>query len=179
MNLFWLLDHPRRAVRLYGHKHVNKMLLQATQLMSNAYHHHGAKGPYRPTHMRHPWSLWAARRRRHFRLLGAFAVALCLEYTSRRKRVHGCQKHVLFMLRHPPPICRKTRPEHLATTKFARAGRERVPLCMPEQFHHPVASVAYRRYYANKMTSLMRKAPWRQHYGGYAGRFVALCAMAN
>ena len=101
MNLFLLSLDPRRAVRLYGQRHVVKMVLEAAQLMNNVYHcHECAVKPcsYRPTHTRHPWSIWASRRKRNFRMLGSFAVAMCLEFRRRRGKAHKCERRQQTLL---------------------------------------------------------------------------------
>ena len=108
MNLFLLSVSPRRAVRLYGQRHVIKMVLEACQLMNNVYHIHECSikpCTYRPTHMRHPWSIWASRRKRNFIILGAFAIAMCVEFRRRRGKPHKCEQQIihslLSLLSHP------------------------------------------------------------------------------
>ena len=93
MNIFVLDPDPAKCVREYCDSHVNKMLLETTQLLCSAHHAAGCSFPgiYKPSHMNHPSAKWV--RRSH----AAYLWALCLlyslhqEYESRRGREHGCK----------------------------------------------------------------------------------------
>lgn len=92
MNIFVLDRDPRRAARYHCDRHVVKMVLETAQLLSTALWHacpdeaarlHGAGLAYRPTHSRHPCSLWLLESAANVRWLGRLGIALADEYEHR------------------------------------------------------------------------------------------------
>ena len=163
MNLFWLHADWRTCVFLYSDVHTYKMLLEATQLMSNAYTYYGGTGVYKPTHRHHPCAIWTAQSARHFRHVGMLARHLAMEYHRRYHRVHKCWSKVMYMLAHPPAFRLEGRPAFLETTVLATMGDfDDVPLCMDAKYHHRLATVAYRRYYMHKILRVPRCQQWMQ-----------------
>ena len=182
MNLFLLSVSPRRAVRLYGQRHVIKMVLEACQLMNNVYHIHECSikpCTYRPTHMRHPWSIWASRRKRNFIILGAFAIAMCVEFRRRRGKPHKCEQQIISMIETPPVYNKALRPKYAVTTRMGKVGKVRVPLCMPETFHTKHAVQAYRKYYVHKMTELAHRDGWKKDYPLGRSHFVGVALLSR
>ena len=85
MNAFRCDASPVTSARLLADRHVVKMPLEAAQVLSTL-----TGGPYRPTHARHPVTLWAGASRVNAAWLLAHGIALCDEYARRFGRVHAC-----------------------------------------------------------------------------------------
>lgn len=85
MNIFRPHPDPTDSARSLADRHVIKMALESTQLLSTI-----TGGPYRPTHANHPCTLWAGASRANAAWLLAHGRALCDEYARRFGRVHGC-----------------------------------------------------------------------------------------
>lgn len=87
MNVFMLsMDHDQRA-SYYRDDHVNKMLVEAVQIMNNALHIHDRSDLafYGASHLHHPWSEWAAESVANWAFLDDHARALGQEYLHRSK----------------------------------------------------------------------------------------------
>lgn len=132
MNIFVLDLSPTLAAQYQCDKHVVKMVLESTQLLSNAYP--DGMGPYRRTHMNHPCSLWARECFENWMWLAFHADALCKEYTFRYKKLHKCHTIVGNMILNPP---------------FIQAIGNKTPFvqAMPEEYKNADPVVAYRNYY--------------------------------
>ena len=76
---------PTLSARLLADRHVVKMPLEAAQVLCTL-----TGGPYKPTHARHPVTLWAGASRVNAAWLLAHGGTLCDEYTRRFGRVHAC-----------------------------------------------------------------------------------------
>lgn len=88
MNVFFVDRCPRRAAQALGDKHVGKMLLESAQLMFTAARAHGYRRGYKPTHVRHPMTLWVGRNRACFHWVLRHAEALAEEYVYRYGKAH-------------------------------------------------------------------------------------------
>lgn len=107
------------------------MVLETTQLLSNGLYLNNQKSPYKPTHLRHPCSMWAARSRANWNWLKIYGLALAKEYTRRYKRKHKCEK-----------IIRSMKGLKKKNNRFYNP-----PQCMPEQYKSHKTSTAYMKYY--------------------------------
>ena len=130
MNIFVLSTNPVEAAKMQCNKHVVKMIVESTQLLSNV-----VDGPYKKTHVKHPCSIWAGKNRTNFNWLVRHALALCGEYTERYHKIHKCQSII----------------EMLALWE------ERLPIgvspfvqCMPDEYKHSDPVIAYQQYYHSK-----------------------------
>lgn len=85
MNIFRPDPSPTLSARALADRHVVKMALETTQLLSTV-----TGGPYKPTHAAHPCTLWAGASRVNAAWLLAHGRALCDEYARRFGKVHGC-----------------------------------------------------------------------------------------
>lgn len=148
MNIFILDVDPKKAARDQCNKHVVKMLLESAQLLSTVLFLRGVDVKqlhYRPTHIKHPSTLWAAKDPANLAWLYAHAEALCDEYTRRYHKKHRSEtviksmKHMLQTL------------DWNSTTTFAQA--------MPEQWKHVDAVTAYRSYYIAEKSRFAKWAP--------------------
>lgn len=134
MNIFYLHPAPDVAAAYMHDKHVVKMILESTQVLSTVYARYGQPTQYKPTHQNHPSVVWAGDRVAHYQWLFAHAQALCSEYRHRYGRTHACEA-VLRGLERPP-------------TGLHAGGWVPPPQCMPEEFQVPGDAIAgYRNYY--------------------------------
>lgn len=85
MNIFRCNPSPTLSARALADRHVVKMALETTQILSTL-----TGGPYKPTHARHPCTLWAGESRTNAAWLLAHGRELCAEYSRRFGKVHGC-----------------------------------------------------------------------------------------
>lgn len=116
-------------------KHVVKMPTETAQLLSNVFHLNGLKGPYKPTHMKHPCTLWAAQSVKNFLWLSELGIALCAEYTKRYGRKHKCENIIKKMKR------------RIKELSFPKIELTRFALCMPKEYHLGNPVLSYRKYY--------------------------------
>jgi hypothetical protein len=135
MNIFILHNHPTIAAQMQCDKHVVKMCLETTQLLSTV-----AGGPYKPTHVKHPCTKWAGECLSNFDWLTWHGMALCEEYTYRYGKVHKCEA-VLKNIKPPASIADIRR-----RTPFVQ--------CMPDVYKDVDPVVAYRNYYVSKMSTV-------------------------
>lgn len=166
MNLFLLSRDPRACARMYNNPHVVKMILELCQLLCVA---HWMKGDldmlpeafYRPTHERHPVSIWVRQCEANYQFTVDLALALCDEYYERygykRQRHHKCRTLLLWLSRHrpdfakpdqlPPPRKKSRTQPTVYATESLPPGCSPFPLCMPEDCHHRDVIIAYRNCY--------------------------------
>lgn len=180
MNIFFLFRNTWLAARAHSDAHLNKMLVELTQLLSNACHLRGGAAqppPYRLTHEHHPHTLWVSRERRHFDHACAMAMALAREYRRRRGRVHACTPKVRTMLLHPPCFAATARP-YAPTTVLGSWCDVTVPLAMPRPTALAAADApaAYRRLCSEKMVCLRRCRAWcgSKRYGALLAALLYL-----
>lgn len=93
MNIFVTDLDPKIAARNLCDKHVSKMLLESTQLLSNAvrlYHPDAETAPYKFTQATHPCSKWVTEARENFDWLLEHAYEINREFTARFDNTHKC-----------------------------------------------------------------------------------------
>ncbi len=103
MNLFFLDRDIETAVHYHCDKHVVKMCLETAQLLCTSLHRYSVSAPYKPTHTKHPTSLWTGNSLRHYLWLRRFGLALCKEYTWRYQKTHA-SGNIISTLPVAPPI---------------------------------------------------------------------------
>lgn len=135
MNIFVVDENPVVAARMLCDQHVVKMIVESVQMLFTALHVAGVKEPwmYKPTHARHPCTLWVASSRHNWRWLHMHASALCHEYTYRYDREHACTQ----MLR--DVACFDEALPDVPCGAFVKA--------MPDEHKSGSTVDAYRRYY--------------------------------
>jgi hypothetical protein len=104
MNIFVTSKSPLKSAKNLDNKRVIKMILESAQMLSTALHKHldnsellyrnCIKIPYRPTHINHPCSIWAAETRKNYWWLFRHYVSLCREYEYRYGKTHKCQQYL-------------------------------------------------------------------------------------
>lgn len=141
MNIFYLDENVERCAVYHNDKHVVKMILEYTQLLSTAHRildviPNDEGGPlYRATHVNHPSAKWVRQSRTHYEWLYSLLVELCKEYTYRYVRVHKVEASgLLFILSIPP--------QNIPDIPFSPP-----PPAMPEEYKNANALLAYRTYY--------------------------------
>ena len=157
MNIFVLDVDPRTSAQMMCDKHVVKMVLETAQMMCTVVSSFGYETPYRPTHAKHPCTLWAAGSYSNWRWLAAHGLALCEEYTHRYNKKHKSERVIRWCLEqsiHFPQA---------ALTPFAQA--------MPDKYRNPSAVTAYRTYYQNEKAAFATwktsPPPWWPEKGGF------------
>ena len=72
MNIFYLHPDPETCAQYHCDKHVVKMILEYSQMLSTAHHEcDGVPGflCYKPTHKNHPCAVWVRVNRQYYRRL--------------------------------------------------------------------------------------------------------------
>ncbi len=144
MNIFVLDRNPKIAARYHCDKHVVKMILESTQLLSTAHHVLGDGGPYRKTHTNHPCAVWVRNNWHHYIWVRDLLVSLLAEYTDRYGKRHKCED-VLFQVFFPP-------------TGMSASDPVDPPQCMPDEYKGDDVVDAYRSYYIGDKS---RFATWK------------------
>lgn len=94
MNLFATSPDPRACAEALDDKRVVKMVLETAQLLNNAMVHHGQPGVYKPTHQKHPCSIWVSANWANYAWAMMHFEALLREYTHRYGKTHKCAEHL-------------------------------------------------------------------------------------
>ena len=152
MNIFALDNDPLMAARMHCDKHVVKMILESAQMLSTVHHMYDTpesvnEDIYKPTHAKHPCTLWAAENTANYRWLHQLMHWLHDEYKFRYGKDKNHKSYVklhriLDKMPRDMPIANNTTP-------FA--------LAMPEQFKFGVDSVdCYRLYYKVEKAEILQ-----------------------
>ncbi|MEY7847767.1 hypothetical protein AB7C87_00990 [Natrarchaeobius sp. A-rgal3] len=147
MNVFWLDEDPRLAARYHCDQHVNKLLLEAAQVLCTAARENGYEADflYQSTHVDHPVTRWATESRGNWLRLREHAEALNAEFVERYGKTDD---HASWT------VIDRIDPEEIAFPTDAPTPR---PQAMPVQYRRPDDPVgAYRAYYAGE------KAEWAE-----------------
>lgn len=156
MNIFVLDTDPKLAALYHNDRHVVKMILETTQLLSTAHHMlDGAElavknigmAPLWPTHVNHPCAKWARENSANYLWLYSLGVALLDEYTLRYGKMHSYELLLRLKL--------KTLPRNIERVD---AKMTPWPQCMPDRFRHRDTVTAYRQYYFGAKKHI---ASWR------------------
>ncbi len=134
MNIFYFTHDIKLNSKLLDDKRLVKMILETTQLLSNGLCLNNQKYPYKPTHLKHPCSIWAAKSKGNWNWLKEYGLALSKEYTRRYKRKHKCEDIIKSM-------------------KYQNGKNNRFynpPQCMPEKYKNNETTMAYMHYYAEE-----------------------------
>ena len=89
MNIFVLDVIPRIAAQYHCDKHVVKMILESTQILSTVIQKQFPNTElYKATHINHPCTIWAGNSKQNFQWLYNLTIALGHEYTKRYGKIH-------------------------------------------------------------------------------------------
>ena len=137
MNIFLLDFCARKAAVYHCDKHVVKMILETAQLLYSAHWVIDPSklndGAYRKTHVNHPCSIWTRESGANYRWLCELGLALCEEFTFRYGGIHKTQRHLEWLVAHPPAL-----PE---------VGITEIRQAMPAEYKCGNPVEAYRRFY--------------------------------
>ena len=138
MNLFLLDQNHDRAAQAYYAKHLTKIPLELSQVLSTAHRLlDGREDVYKATHNNHPISLFARESVDNYMFVFNHLQALFQEFHIRRGKIHGCEK-LLPILRNPPKL-------------LIRGGFSTPPNCTPYSLD---VVESYRLYYMNEKRHL-------------------------
>ncbi len=130
MNIFILDKDPEKAAQMLCDKHIVKMCLETAQILSTI-----NGGPYKPTHMNHPCTLWASEYMQNYRWLVKHGIAIAKEYEYRYNKVHKSLE-VIETLAWP--------------LKILPEGFSQFVLAMPVEYKSEDPIESYRNYYMSK-----------------------------
>lgn len=164
MNFFVTDKDPVQAAQHLDDKRVIKIALEVTQVLSTVMAARGKPGFYKPTHARHPITLWALAEPHHAAWAWRYGMALCDVYSSFSNREHACRAVLLAMRRH---ICQTGR----QPTTFQNSARR---LDLGLDFSHLSVCTAYRRYLCARWPDDKRAPVWtgrpRPRWATWEGR---------
>jgi hypothetical protein len=134
MNIFFLDADPVKAAEMHCDKHVCKMIIETAQMMSSVQARYGLENPpYKPTHQKHPSTLWSGDNTLHYAWLRALGLSLCREYTKRYNKIHKTEAIIKGLWSAPPGM---------PTGEWSNP-----PQCMPDECKMDDTVGAYRNYY--------------------------------
>ena len=145
MNIFVVDRDPKIAATMLCDKHVVKMIVETAQMLCTAASKLGHHVPYKPTHARHPCTLWTGESLSNWNWLVQHGTALCEEYTLRYKKIHKTQSIIEW--------CRDS---GVAPTNDI--GLTPFRLAMPEKYKCVDPVKSYREYYIGEKS---RFAKWK------------------
>jgi hypothetical protein len=128
------------------------MILESAQMLCTAlpltqnYQMYNGVTLYKPTHTKHPCTIWAGKSHQNYQWLLNHAVGLYCEYTRRYGKIHK-SSHVVRVMAQLEEKC--PLPD-IGLTPFAQA--------MPDQYKDANAVVAYRNYYIGEKSKI---AVWK------------------
>jgi len=154
MNLFVLDRDPLISAKMNCDKHVNKIILEAVQMMSLAHitnnrlyaNINGAQVELwnAKTHKNNHVSLWVRETTSNYEWTAKHGLALCDEYNDRYGKIHNCQPLMNWLATNQPPL------NIGGLTPFRQA--------VADDCYHQDPVVAYHLYYVRYKS---RFAKWR------------------
>lgn len=155
MNIFflsWVIEH---CAQYHCSRHVLKMVIEYSQLLSIAHHVINPlqaqdwtdKGLiYKKTHPNHPCSIWVRECKENYIWLCHLGLALCKEYGYRYDKQpsdHKCYVKLLFLILNVPNL-------------NSNGGYITLPrLAMPDQYKTNDVILSYRLYYLNEKARML------------------------
>ncbi|THE63705.1 hypothetical protein D8Y22_18015 [Salinadaptatus halalkaliphilus] len=160
MNVFWLDEDPRLAARYHCDQHINKLLLEAAQVLCTAARENGLEAEflYQPTHVDHPVTQWATESRANWLCLREHADALNAEFVERYEKDADHASWEVIEQIDPAAI------------DFPSDEPTPRPQAMPDEYKRPGDPIgAYRAYYAGEKADWAEwrytdEPPWLEQY---------------
>lgn len=128
MNIFVLDINPSKCAKYHADKHVLKMIVESTQLLSN----NSINPCYKPTHLNHPSTKWVGASIENWNWLKKLVIALNNEYKYRYNKRKDHKSYALCMTLSPNA-------PHASMTDFVSI--------MPEIYKLGNIVESYRNYY--------------------------------
>ena len=145
MNIFYLDNEPALCSRYHADKHVVKMIVETAQMLCTAASKLGHDVPYKPTHAKHPCTLWVGESQSNWEWLIEHGLEMCKEYTRRYNRRHKTQSIIEWCdISNVGPL------RDIGLTPFR--------LAMPDQYKCDDPVKSYRNYYIGEKS---RFAKWK------------------
>jgi hypothetical protein len=158
MNIFYLEKNTQKCAEYHIDKHVVKMILEYSQLLSTAHRLvDGLEEPgisktgrnvkrwsipdsrneylYSATHINHPSAVWARENKQNYLWLADLLSKLSKEYTRRYGKIHKCESDGLISLLQTPP-------QGIKDSSFFQP-----PQAMPDAYKSKSSIASYRKYY--------------------------------
>ncbi len=137
MNIFFLDKDPKKAAEYLCDKHVPKMLLESSQMLSTAVQRHlgTIDDLYKPAYPKHPMTIWVGESQGNFSWALKNAIAINKQYEDRFHKKHKSMSIINYI-------------RHWAFQYDIPGGTMKAPpQCMPDEHKANDYVVAYRRYY--------------------------------
>jgi len=138
MNIFFLDRDPYKAALALCDKHVPKMLLESTQMLSTAVQANAKKkfdDLYKPAYPKHPMTIWVGFNRDCFRWALENAVYINHQYEQRFNKGHKSFRVI-------ETIYNNNYIDDIPNGFFKEP-----PQCMPDEYKDKDYITAYRKYY--------------------------------
>lgn len=185
MNIFFLSLNVRRCARYHFDKHVVKMILELTQLLSVAWHILNPKEAaillgkgiiYKKTHDNHPCAIWVRSHINNYDYTLRLAKELCNEWRFRYNHSssykHKCENILDFLQNNIPPNIPKN---IIEITKYNPLGFTLpMPQAVQDNKYRPTKCKAkycikaYRKYYLSNHKEHLRS--WTRYDSTIKGR---------
>lgn len=150
MNIFALDYNPLKAAQYHTDKHVVKMILETSQMLSTAHHvldgSNASPKLYKAAYVNHPCTKWVRESHANYRWALQLLFGLHKEYHLRYLRQHKSMEIFDELSKLPINI------PYGPLTPFAQA--------MPDQYKHEDGVTAYRQYYLGEKHTMF-KWTWR------------------
>ena len=140
MNIFVLDSDIKKCTEYHCDKHVIKMIVESTQMLSTACRLSGVEEGYKATHINHPCNVWCRSSLSNWLWLRDLVIALNEEYRYRYEKNINHKSYDAAMNLPLPKI-----KDH-GLTSFAQA--------MPDRYKHVNSIKAYRNYYINEKSNM-------------------------
>ena len=176
MNIFVLSSNPKQAAQWHCDVHVNKLIIEAAQMLSTAHRMLDGtleKRPsksgktnvrywkmeddkedvlYKAVHTGHPCTVWTLESHLNYNWHYQLFKHLCNEYTHRYGKIHATESKLLDLLKEPPINIKKS-----YMTPFALAMGSN-----PECKDHDDPIGSYQKFYQTKQDRFKMKWTNRQ-----------------
>ena len=143
MNIFHLHTDPKICARYHCDKHVVKMILETSQMLSTAYRRVCGDDDnlYKTAYPKHPMTIWVGDSLENFKYALSLGEWLAIQYTYRYKKVHKSQRIIDYIRFHKL----KNVVKNFTKVKFTPP-----PQCMPNEYKHKDYITAYKQYYVGE-----------------------------
>jgi|TARA_R110000823_G_scaffold3187_4_gene12434 hypothetical protein len=138
MNIFFLDKSPELAAKYLCDKHVPKMLLESSQMLSTAIQRHlgGTIGElYKPAYPKHPMTIWVGDNKNNFKWALENASFINKQYEVRFNKKHKSNRVIEFIKYWD------------FSDSIPQGDMTNPPQCMPDNYKGKSHVIAYRKYY--------------------------------
>lgn len=140
LNIFWLDINIKTNAEYHCDKHVVKMLIEYTQMLSTANRLSGLDEGYKIAHVNHPCTIWTRKSYENWCVLFTLVEELQKQYNYRYLKYHKSWQMAKTL--HSPNL--------------PRIGVTTPPQCMPDIYKCDNLITAYRNYYIGDKRAFAR-----------------------